>query len=375
MTKDVADWTIVAGNPARAVRSRKYGRFAESEDLSGEWEAFVAVVREQMPTALARCFSRGAYCDFPGDAPRVRPLADAVELAAMVGCDVPGFTQPQLIEILTSWQDEATGLVPGPYGEDAFERGTPQAANLEYSRSAYSVMSTGYALECLGIGLRYPVSVAHNMSSADLVDILDRLPWTDHAWQCGAWIDHFATACYFNAKHHGLERDMSDLQGWLAHKADAGSGLWGTCSPPGDFLQPVNGFYRLTRGAHAQYGWNIGTPDRVIDSVLAHAHDSRHMAEVSATACNVLDVVHPLYLCGRQTDYRRDEVRAVARFWLKRIRAHWQTDEGMRFKLSDTTPARLQATEMWLAVAWLCAHLLGFAGVDDPFRPRGVHRL
>ncbi|MDH5798084.1 MAG: hypothetical protein OEZ19_05925 [Paracoccaceae bacterium] len=375
VSKDVNEFTIVAGNPAKPIKSRKYGSFKETGNFSEKWAMFKETVCEQMPTVLERSLHDGIYFDFPDDKPRTRHLADAVELAAMAGCEVPGFSAIKLVETLTSWQDETTGLVPGPFNEDGFTPHSPKAAQLEFRASAYAVMSTGYALEILGSRLRYPVRVAHDFTSDELAKKLSSLPWESRAWQCGAWIDHFATACFFNLRHHGIDRDMSDLRSWLDKNVEAKHGLWGQDFPEGDFLHPVNGFYRLSRGAHAQFGWQVRDPERIIDLVLAHAHDPRHLSDNTATACNVLDVVHPLFFCSIQSNHRHEEILAVARYWLDKTIEHWEKGQGMRFKLEDSVPPRLQGTEMWLAIGWLCAFLLGAAKKEDSFSPKGIHRI
>lgn len=44
----------------------------------------------------------------------------------------------------------------------------------------------------------------------------------------------------------------------------------------------------------------------------------------------------------------------------------------MSFRLAETEPG-LQGTEMWLAIAWYLADLLGVSDALG-YRPRGVHR-
>jgi hypothetical protein len=59
---------------------------------------------------------------------------------------------------------------------------------------------------------------------------------------------------------------------------------------------------------------------------------------------------------------------------------HWTDGQGFGFQSPSatassavaTTPG-LQGTEMWLAIIWLLADVLGIAG-ELGYRPRGVHR-
>lgn len=112
-------------------------------------------------------------------------------------------------------------------------------------------------------------------------------------------------------------------------------------------LLPVNGFYRASRGTFAQFGVPVSHPERVIDTVLAHATDERFFASERLDACNVLDVAHPLWLT-RATGHRSAEVSAVARTFLHAALERWQDGAGVAFGPGDEPG--LQGTEMWLAI-------------------------
>lgn len=375
VTKSVPPWSVVAGNPARVIKSRMYGKLAKScSALREDWVRFSQMVKDEMPSVLERSWTGDAFVDFPGDESKTRAWSDAVELATMTNNVVPHVTRTELIEILQGFQDDKSGLVPGPYSEGRFSEGGDYIHRMECRHSAYMVMSVGYALECLGSFLKYPVYVAHKMSSHDLLNHLDRLPWGKNAWSSGAWIDHFSSACYFNSRYHMLHRDMSDLKTWLEGHVDSESGMWGSPHKSNDWSLPVNGFYRLTRGAHAQWHWKLSYPERVIDTVLAHAHDQEYFSEGKATACMVLDIVHPLWLSMKQTDFRREEIKAVAQYWLLDTINHWHPKEGMSFDRLPNAIPRLQGTEMWLSIAWICADIIGITSDKDPYEPAGVHR-
>ena len=82
---------------------------------------------------------------------------------------------------------------------------------------------------------------------------------------------------------------------------------------------------------------------------------------------------HPLWLLGRQTDYRRSEIRAVATAILADVCNEWVDGRGFPWQIGRDQPG-LQGTEMFLAVVFIAADLLGeSAGLS--FVPRGVHRL
>jgi acetyltransferase-like isoleucine patch superfamily enzyme len=376
VTKSVPDWAIVGGSPARIIGDRRNKAKKGSLNKSGEWKTFQEQVREDMPGLLKNYLDpeNGSPRDIPGQAERLRPWCDYTELASMVGIDLPVLNKSELINRLKSFQDVKTGLVPGPYGEQADWQADPkQASRMNDGHSSYMVMAAGYALECLGSYLPNPVKVAADLRNEDLHDQLGRLPWQSRAWGAGAWIDHYSSARAFNVLYHGEKPEIADLFGWLLLHSDPASGMWGSPDRNNSWLQPVNGFYRLTRGSYAQWGVPLPYPERSLDTIIRHGADTRTMLPGKATACFILDIMHPMWLCLRQTSYRRKEAETLARFWLDHTIARWSAQRGLAFSTAQGSEPNLQGTEMWLSIAWLCADILGLHGLKD-WEPRGVHR-
>lgn len=121
-----------------------------------------------------------------------------------------------------------------------------------------------------------------------------------------------------------------------------------------------------------------------MDAVLDHARDPRYFGAGRENACNVLDVAHPLWLCTRQLGgrggsddgYRSAEIRGWAERQLTAALTRWQEGRGFGFGPGAAGPGPepgLQGTEMWLAIVWLLADLLGRSDALG-YRPRGVHR-
>jgi hypothetical protein len=185
--------------------------------------------------------------------------------------------------------------------------------------------------------------------------------------------------------HHHLYQSLTravpaaqdaNLFGWLHVRADAKTGMWGQQQPDDGWLQVVNGFYRLTRGTYAQFGLPLPYPEQAVRTTLTHAQDRTRFTGDGYNACNVLDVIHPLWLAGKQTDFGRDEARRWAEDQLTAILGRWVDGAGFAFA-PDGTDERsipgLQGTEMWLSIIWLLSDYLGFASALG-YRPRGVHR-
>jgi acetyltransferase-like isoleucine patch superfamily enzyme len=392
VTKDLPAWSVAVGNPARPVRDRRDtagGRMSGARtDHGGDALArFADAARAQAAGIIGRCWDGDRYVDRPGAAPTVRAHCDAVEIAdLLLGSAPEQLAADEHAERLAAAQDPRTGLVP-EFGEPV--PGMDDDGFVGEGSGLYHVLSVGYALGLLGRSFPHPVRGVRDMTAEQLVARLEGLPWRDGAWQSGAWIDAWATAAHWNLDlGPGAEPGaLEGLFGWLLTRADPWTGMWGSPSRDVGRLQVVNGYYRLTRGSFAQFGLPVPHPERVVDAVLDHARDLRHFGAGRENACNVLDVAHPLWLCTRQTaqrtgdgGYRSPEVRAWAERQLAAVLPRWQDGRGFGFAfgsvLSDNGPGRepgLQGTEMWLAVIWLLADLIGRSDALG-YRPRGVHR-
>ncbi|MFH9007480.1 acyltransferase [Streptomyces afghaniensis] len=391
VTKDLPAWTVAAGNPARRIRDRREPREAgRRKGVSGgavsggvapELSEFANAARAQAADLLDRCWlpDTGRYVDRPGAEPTVRAHCDAVEIAALLlGQAPPQLPAAEHAARLRALQDPVTGLVP----EFAAAPPVPGPAGLpEDGASAYHVLCVGYALDLLGSSLAHPVHTVRATTPEQLVGHLAELPWPDRAWHAGAWVDSWATAAHWNLRlgtEAAAPGALEALFGWLHTHADPRTGMWGSPTSESGRLQMVNGYYRLTRGSFAQFGLPVPYAERVIDTVLDHARDPRHFSPGRENACNVLDVIHPLWLCARQTTHRGEEARSWASAQLTAALRRWHPGRGFPFGPTPdgTGPGRepgLQGTEMWLAIVWLLADLVGLADVLA-YRPRGIHR-
>ena len=374
VTADVPPWSIVAGVPARVIgdrRDRAAGR--PSTPARPTLERFAARVAEQWPDVLARCRAEhtgsGLYVDSPGAPPTARPTCDAVEIAAAFGAVDEAGDRDTLSAWLRDLQEPETGLFLDPAEGRPDD---PLAWRIGAEFHHYGVLSVGYALELLGSAPAHPVACVESMSDTELLERLDALPWRDLAWPAGSWVDFVGTAVYLNRRHHGSTRGLEALFGWLQTRLDRRSGMWGAPDDTWGWLMPVNGFYRLTRGTYAQFGEPLPEPEAVIDTVAAHGRANGWFTHRNRNACNVLDVVHPLWLCARQSDHRRAELRDRMAGMLTDALGWWVDGEGFAFE--PGRPPGLQGTEMWLAIVYLMADYLDEAD-GLPWRPRGVHRL
>ncbi|WP_019432660.1 acyltransferase [Streptomyces sp. AA0539] len=398
VTRDVPDWAMVGGNPARFIRDRRAPR-GESKGstavpagggtatggtgpdggLAQRLARFADTARAEAPALLDRAWDGTAYRDRPDAAPTVRAHCDAVEIAALLLGTAPAQLPADThIARLRALQDPATGLVP----ETGRELPAPGADGfVDDGAALYHILSVGYALDLLGSSFAHPVHAVAGLSAGQLLDRLAAQPWHERAWHAGSWVDAVATAAHWNLGLGGEPAGPGALEalfGWLLTRTDPWTGMWGDARAREGRLQLVNGYYRLTRGSFAQFGVPVPHPERVIDTVLDHARDPRYFGADRENACNVLDVAHPLWLAGRLSTHRAEDVRRWATGQLEAALDRWHPGHGFAFGPAPdgTGPGRapgLQGTEMWLAIIWLLADLTGHCDALG-YRPRGVHR-
>ncbi|WP_290370704.1 acyltransferase [Ruania suaedae] len=390
VTKDVPAGAIVAGNPATVrkwrvpeLAPREASHAAAAEPVLAEQvRGFDRMVREQAERVLARSWDAGLgrYVDAPGSAPSVRAHCDAVEVAAyLTGQVPPQLTREEHIAWLRGLQDPISGMIAEL---DASGRPGPTVTDLSVDDAHYHVLCVGYALDVLGSSVAHPIHAVDRLGADGLVELLDSLPWRGSPWRSSNVADMLGTALLWNTRAGSPHSaaTAAGLFGWLHTRVDPRTGMWGTDDPRSGRLETVNGFYRTSRGSFAQFGLPLPHPERVVDTVLAHADDARYFAPDRQNACNVLDVAHPLWLAGRTGGYRQDEIRRVAARLLTDALSHWRPGEGFAFAAESGTgrdplaeTPGLRGTEMWLAIVWYLADLLGISR-SLSYRPGGIHR-
>ncbi len=370
VVKDVPEYSIVGGNPARVIRDRRAGRSTRNK-ASAALHEIGYKARDEYKAVLENAVvddkdEGQIYQDTQQGKPSIRAWCDAIEIAKFFE-DVPALYDKEFyIEKLQSYQHGERGLLLNPGEEE------PAREDLIQVPNGYYYLTIGYALECLGSHIKHEVTGIGELSTDEIYNHLDNLDWTENGWGCGSWNDHFATAMYHNLKYHDSNDRPEALFGWLNTHNSSASGMWSNPSKKQGWLLAVNGFYRLTRGTYAQFGVDLPHPESSIDTILSHCRQYENFIEKGVTGCNVLDIVHPLWLCSRQTDYRKDEIRSIMEQQVVAISKRWQKDKGFGFT-PDMEPG-LQGTEMWLSIAAIAADYLEQSDALG-YRPFGVHRI
>ncbi len=363
VTRDVTDYAVVGGVPARRLRDRRGPSGAARQPL----RAFCDQVVRELPGILAAhaahdAAGRRVWHDAPGAAASVCAACTAAELHAAFGLALGADDRRDLQAVIAGWlRDLAAGAAPGalepdrPSGHPWYDHPTP-----------WGIECSLYALRLLGEAPPDPPPGLLDIGADTLIRRLAELPWHRRAWTCGHRIDAFATACCAWRRSDLL----ATVLGWLLQHVDCHSGLWGDPDPQGDWREPINGWYRTVRGSFAGAGAPVPHPERVIDSVLRHAHGP-HGLGPACTSCDILDITFPLWYCARQTAHRRAEIDAWAHAALEQLPQGWQPGAGFAFTLDGEQPS-LKQTAQWLMTLWYLADLtdqsMGFA-----WTPRGLH--
>lgn len=377
VTGEFPPYQLIGGNPARILKDRR------NAALMPILIEFQEKIKTQIPEIVASCVRKNDLneiwiSDEIGQSRKVRPWCDAIELCAMFDLDFPEYSRDELIKVLKSFQEPDNGIVAEWMPSDS------QYMKPNHDYRLYDTMIVNYALECLGSHLSYPVSSVC-ISSDALVKRLNALSWKEYAWSAGDWVDCFGSCIYINKayfaeteileKYFAQTSIIESLFYWLDQVCDSKTGVWGEWSTSMRWLQPINGFYRLTRGTYAQFGHPLPYPKATIDTLLMHSEDEAYFG-FNETAhwhvCNVLDIVHPFWLCLKQVDYRRQDIERWVRDRLPMIMKSWIENRGFSIELGKSNPS-LQGTEMWLTVIWLMADILAVSKTLT-FNPQGVHR-
>ncbi len=304
--------------------------------------------------------------NLPGEAESIRPWCDLVEIASMFDTFPEGLELEQIATKLSAFQDRVSGLTPPLHDRDSYFKQDIRKL------CRYDTMITSYSLECLGKSPRYPITQDYMITSDELPGVLESLPWNTNAWGAGHWIDCYVSCLYINQRHFGLDSKIDKIIRWLDNNICQTSGMWGKSNNESRWLLPVNGFYRLTRGTYAQFDYPLPYPEEALDTVLEHSNDPEFFKLEKLNACNLLDVIHPLWLCGKQTDHRLEERKELSHSLIVPIISNWKNEKGFDFDLSGPQ-ASLMGTEMWLSIMFLIAETLGLSECLG-YRPKGVHR-
>lgn len=335
VTKDVGDYVIVGGNPARPIKNRLEAYFKDKLSL------LCKQVRDDIGDIIDKRLADGKIVDnSSGKQPPVRAYCDVAELCAML--NVPHYGMPKE-DLIREIRSGASGTLD------------------------YTTLCVSYALEVLGTHIDRPIALPSEKES--LTDYLEHIDFTS-AWEAGDRIDELGTALYQNKKYFGADGGIDTLFAWLDANVNRVCGMW---TKNDDLTDTVNGFYRLTRGSYAQFSRPLPLPEAAVNTVLERW---RSITEAQINACNVLDVIHPLWLAGKQTDNGRLAGKELAAKYIDIVLSNYRKGEGFGFSFAEGSPKAapsLMGTEMWLSILYLLCDYLDISHLLD-YAPKGIHR-
>lgn len=329
VTKDVPEYSVVGGNPAKVIKSR-LAQVKDTADFQKMVSDFAARVTASYKAYISYYFDGEKYTNTKTGNETRRAICDAVEIAGLFGTIPEDMPKEDIIKAIKAFQED---------------------------RHEYEcVLSASYALEILG---EKPVEFNY-VNKHNIWDLMESFTWKTDAWGAGHDTDIYATACYMNKKHYGKGVPF-EVFNWLSLNQNE-DGLWGD----GNINLKVNGYYRLTRGTYDQFKLKPQRVTNAVDTVLDYAYKKG----VPDNACDALDIIHPLYFAKGFTDYRKSEGEAWCVKMLPQF-INMLTDTGFAFRRGEETS--LKGTEMWLSIIYLMCDYLGISNLLG-YEPKGVHR-
>lgn len=330
VTRDIPEYAVAVGNPARVVKTR-LSCLKETEEFKSMISDFGEKVKKTYKNILSCRFDGEKYTNSVHDGEWRRALCDAVEIAAFFD-DVPHeMTKEEIVKRIKDFQEDRH----------------------EYE----SVLSASYALEVLNETPR----VFEYVEGVDVWEYLETLLWKSDPWDAGHNTDILATAYYMNKVHHGKKTPV-EMFNWL-NLNQSYDGLWGE----GDINLRVNGFYRLTRGTYDQFEYKADYMKNAMDTLL----DYTKKKGVPKNACDALDIIHPMYFIGKFTSYGRGECEQWCIEMLP-VFMKEMNEEGFPFEFGGESS--LKGSEMWLSVIYLMCDYLSLGELLG-YSPKGVHRM
>lgn len=365
VTKSFPPYSVIGGNPAKIIKMRnneteslKTKLIQFNQSYSNDWQEIIHLNRVKVK-------NQWTYFEKTAENVRKRPLCDAVEIAGTFGAIPPDEEKSDLIRKLQSMQDKESGL--------CISSKELQPNLLNYiDMGYYDTMGNFYALKILGAQPLYPINFLKVCTIEKIIQRLESLPWAERAWGAGSWVDEFLTLCFFQNQYFDHRIDVLPIFDWLNKKAKPHTGLWGDDTIRQGWLQPINGFYRLTRGSYSQHRIAIPYANNAIDTIFTHIKQYEFLDGKNITACNVLDIVHPLWLCAKHTNYRKNEIRVFMENILNVVLRNYIPKKGFGF--TPTELPSLQGTEMWASIIYIACDFLGCTNLLS-YETKGIHLL
>jgi acetyltransferase-like isoleucine patch superfamily enzyme len=365
VTKSFPPYCVLGGNPAKIIKMRneitenlqsKISNFNLA--YSNDWHEIIKQNRWQHD-------KQWVYFEGANRQVNKRALCDAIEIASSFAALPPDENRENLISKLQSMQDSESGLCIS-------KKEKAEDLNQYLEIGYYPTMAAFYALLCLNEKPLFPVNFLKICTEEKSIRQFEKLPWSTKAWGAGSGVDEFMTLCYFQNKFFEDKIEVEVLFAWLDKKAKPHTGLWGDDTIEQGWLQPINGFYRLTRGSYAQFKKPLPYPVQAINTIMTHIQNFEFLKGKNFTACNILDVVHPLWLCAKQTDHRKDEIRLFMEKILEVILTNYIPKKGFGFTPQDQPS--LKGTEMWASIVYIACDYLGLEKLLS-YQPKGIHLL
>lgn len=266
----------------------------------------------------------------------VDATALALDLAQMLGLDLPAATIDAAFAALDGQQDPATGFFHEPH-----------AAELDASVHRIHEMSGTYlGYQVAAVMLAAGRAPRHRFAFYDPLLPAGRLerymagnmPWQRAPMGAGNMCDHGATMLRANARFFDPEaiEAVQRMRRWLDAHQDPRTGLWGA-----ELAQGRNGLvqagYHLMRGLHFADGTPPAWCERITDTTLASLDENAVFTAGQGEGCHDMDHFVVLERMLHFTNgYRAADVRAWCARRIEQLQALHRPDGGFSFEAAGS---------------------------------------
>jgi hypothetical protein len=266
----------------------------------------------------------------------VDATALALDLAQMLGLDLPAATIDAAFAALDGQQDPATGFFHEPH-----------AAELDASVHRIHEMSGTYlGYQVAAVLLAVDRAPRHRFAFHDPLlpagrlerYMAENMPWNRAPMGAGNMCDHGATMLRANARFFdpGAMEAVQRMRRWLDAHQDPRTGLWGAESAQGK-NGLVQAGYHLMRGLHFTDGEAPAWCERITDTTLASLAESAVFTDGQGEGCHDMDHFVVLERMLHFTNgYRAGEVRAWCARRLDHLQALHRLDGGFSFEAAGS---------------------------------------
>ncbi len=260
----------------------------------------------------------------------------ALDLAQMLGLDLPAPTRAAAFATLDGQQHPATGFFHEPHAAE-LDASVPRIHEMSGTYLGYQVAAV---MLQAGRAPRHRFAFYDPLLPAGRLEryMAENMPWERAPMGAGNMCDHGATMLRANARFFdpAAQEAVGRMRRWLDAHQDPRTGLWGA-----EAAQGKNGLvqagYHLMRGLHFHDDAPPAWCERITDTTLASLAACSQFAPGQGEGCHDMDHFVVLERMLRFTNgYRGGEIRDWCARRLEQLQCLHRSDGGFSFEAAGS---------------------------------------